>query len=112
MPAVFELVGIAATLHRVALGAFDPVANTRTNTASDVAVTVTPPSPFESRYVDGDAILATDAQVLIDNSAGAVTTPRPEEALTVNGLRLNVVRTWPIVTGTLTPAYLVQLRSP
>ena len=81
-------------------------------TEPDVSVRCSPPFPYESRFVDGEVILATDLQVVASpkDSTGAAWTPRLGIRATVDGATVMVVGVTPISAGDDAAAWQLQLR--
>lgn len=80
--------------------------NVETNT--DTTISVTPPSPYENRQIDGTLIQIGDQWIMMSSASGIV--PTLTDFFLISGGTWQVVRVDPIVSGEQTPAYRIQLR--
>ncbi len=72
-------------------------------------MTVTPPAPYASKFIDGDTIRAGDAQVFLA-AQGLAFTPAPLQRVTIDGDVWTVVSANAIYSGDLVCAWEVGLR--
>jgi len=99
--------GFAAT-HRRVTRTYDPDTGKNTVSNADTSITITPPSPYEQRRIDGTLIQLGDQRIMISSQSGVV--PQSADHFIIGGVTWQVVAVFPIVSGEQTAAYEVQLR--
>lgn len=113
VPLALELItefGKSVTFIKVTLGAYNPATGEAAETGTtDYTQLVSPPSPFEERWVDGELIKKSDVYVLIAAS-GLTFTPSTDFAVTIDTISYRVIAVEPIYSGESIAVYRLQLR--
>lgn len=99
--------GFAVT-HRRVTRTYDPATGKNAVSNADTSVTITPPSPYDQRRIDGTLIQLGDQRIIMSSNSGI--TPQSADLFIIGGATWQVVAIFPIVSGEQTAAYEVQLR--
>ena len=112
---LLDLLGITCTVSLPPVTAYDPATGTETEQpAQTVDLKCSPPDAYNVNEIDGTNILAGDAKIIISGAsiegAGISHTDLERGTVTVNGEDWNIVTVNPIVSGSNTAVYELQLR--
>jgi hypothetical protein len=112
IPKVLEIIqrfGFSVTLITPAQSYSVATGATTTTTTSQTAY-ITPPEPYERKYVDGTSILAADLRTYMAAS-GLSGEPKPNAKITISGRSYTIIPpVKPIMTGEQIALYELQLR--
>ena len=94
--------------HRAVTRTYDVVTGKNTVSNADTTISITPPSPYDQRRIDGTLIQLGDQRIMMSSLSGVV--PKSADLFIIGGQTWQVVAVFPIVSGEQTAAYEVQLR--
>jgi len=89
--------------------AYDPSTGVVSVTTSTVVIKMSPPTPYERRYINGDLVKAGDTEVLIAAS-GLTFTPDEGQKVEFDSETWNVVSVGRLYSGESIAVYRLQLR--
>lgn len=112
IPKVQEIIdkyGISVTFEVSSSDSYDRTTGLITKTETTYTVTVSPPSPFDERRIDGTIIRRGDLMVILPTSDLSFT-PDFDQKVTIGSLEYTVQVVNPIYSGASIAAYELGLR--
>ena len=103
--------GVPAVFKRAGTGIYNPATGEGSFDAGSYTVKISPPAPFDSKFVDERLIQAGDAMAYIAaQNMPTGFSPKAGMVMEFAGETWQVVLVKPLYSGTLIAAYMVQLR--
>lgn len=108
---LIDTLGQSATFYVPGTKEFDPETNEVTEEDVDeISRKISPPSPYDVKYIDGDIVRANDLQAYVAGSGLTFVPVLGMKVGLIDGTTWQIVRSEPLYSGELIAAYRLQMR--